>query len=307
MKRIILRLEGGLGNQLFQYAFAKALQKMLGGKIMFDLHTFKSDDQRNISLHHLNLNEDSLINKNTASNNVFIFFFRIWFIIINSLTLKKRNDISRKIRSFCGVFYQIEPNYSNYIYCSPFPVKYIIGNWMSEKYFLNIKSSIKEEFTVKTKPNKENFDLINKIQNENSICVHIRRGDYTNSQWASKLLICDYNYYCKAIDIMNSKIKNAVFYIFSNNNDDINWIKKNYKFNVEVNYIELNNPDYEELRLMYNCKHFIISNSSFSWWASYLSSHEDKIIIAPSKWNNNIWDMKDIYLDHWIKIENSNE
>ena len=104
----------------------------------------------------------------------------------------------------------------------------------------------------------------------------------------------------KFIDIMKEKVKNPVFYIFS---DDIEWVKENIDFKTEVKYITGNNKNYEELRLMYTCKHFIISNSSFSWWAQYLTDNKNRITSAPSKWFRNQNQKVDIYEDDWILIE----
>ena len=99
---------------------------------------------------------------------------------------------------------------------------------------------------------------------------------------------------------MKKKVKNAKFYIFS---DDINWVKNNIDFGCDVTFVEGNNPNYEELRLMYTCKHFIISNSSFSWWAQHISSNPKKVVIAPNKWFNNKDQVCDIFEENWIKIE----
>ena len=91
------------------------------------------------------------------------------------------------------------------------------------------------------------------------------------------LNICDYNYYLKSMEYISNKVDSPVFYIFSNSSEDINWIKNNYDFSMyNTVYVDLNNPDYEELRLMYNCKHFIISNSTFSWWGQYLCNNPEK-------------------------------
>ncbi len=103
---------------------------------------------------------------------------------------------------------------------------------------------------------------------------------------------------------------NPVFYIFSNNENDLEWIKKNYHFKdtvkqreIKLKYVNLKNSDYEELRLMYNCKHFIISNSTFSWWGAYLSSYPKKIVIAPERWNLALENDDSIYLSDWIKLK----
>ena len=103
---------------------------------------------------------------------------------------------------------------------------------------------------------------------------------------------------------ITEQVENPVFYVFSNSSDDINWIKENYDFSdYNVEYVDLNNPDYEELRLMYSCKHFIISNSTFSWWAQYLCENENKIVIAPSEWNRHFDDCSGIYMPEWQVIE----
>jgi hypothetical protein len=173
---------------------------------------------------------------------------------------------------------------------------------MSESFFVNISETLKRELKFKTPPSLKNLKFLSELKINNSVCVHIRRGDYTNNQWESKLLVCEFDYYENAMNYISIKESNPVFYIFSNSNDDINWIKQNYKFSFLVKYVELNNPDYEELRLMTHCNHFILSNSSFSWWASYLADNPNKIVIAPEKWNNGQWNMKDIYLDSWILL-----
>ena len=110
--------------------------------------------------------------------------------------------------------------------------------------------------------------------------------------------MCDLPYFHKAIDIMKNRLNNPVFYLFS---DDIDWAKSHLK-NEEINFVDEKTKDYEQLRLMYNCKHFIMSNSTFSWWAQYLSENPDKIVIAPAKWMPYDTEKRDIYQDNWILI-----
>ncbi len=306
-KFIVLRLEGGLGNQLFQYAFAKAVQKKYGGQILFDLYAIKKDNQRDISLHHLNLKESQI--KTNTPQKLVIYYSRFkYFFIVGGISRWFRGNLKkRKFLSLVGVFKQNSTLFENYLFKSFSPFKYISGNWMSENYFTLEREFIKKELKVLTKSSSNNKKMISQLNLENSVCVHIRRGDYTNSNWAKQLLVCNFNYYNKAISYLNKKVDNPIFYVFSNSNEDIKWIKENYKFNTNVNYVELNNPDYEELRLMYNCKHFILSNSSFSWWASYLSENINKIIVAPSKWNTGIYNMEAVYLESWHIINIDNE
>ena len=102
---------------------------------------------------------------------------------------------------------------------------------------------------------------------------------------------------------MAEKLKNPVFYIFSNNSEELMWIKENYRLGeYDIRYVDQKHSDYEELRMMYHCKHFIISNSTFSWWAQYLASNQEKVVIAPSKWNNEE-NAEDIYMPGWEIVE----
>ena len=172
--------------------------------------------------------------------------------------------------------------------------------YQSEEFFRPIKEQIIQELKIKTAPSEENEKLISKISRENSVCVHIRLGDYLLPEW-KMLQVCDEQYYYRGIDYMLKNVENPTFYIFSNTSEDIDYLRKNYHFPCEVTYVNLNNPDYEELRLMYNCKHFVISNSTFSWWAQYLCENENKIVIAPKKWSVDD-KKKDIYQKNWIRI-----
>ena len=139
--------------------------------------------------------------------------------------------------------------------------------------------------------------LLHQIKNCNAVAISMRLGeDYTNS----KLLnVCNEDYYYKAIDYIDKSIKDAVYFIFS---DRIDFAKSKFNFKHNVYFID-GFKDYESLRLMYSCKHFIIANSSFSWWGSYLSSNSKKIVVAPSKWYNDDIEKSHIYLDSMILID----
>jgi len=302
MRFIILRLEGGLGNQLFQYAFARSMQKKYNGKIIFDTHSYKKDPQRSKSLDNFILN-DNVVIKNNNFIECIIIIIRIYKnILVRILKFIRVKSIYRlKILLFFGLYVQESSNYVNNIGFCASPFIYIHGNWMSENYFKGFSDLVKEDLKGLTKLRPRNLSLARKMKNENSICIHIRRGDYTNSTWSAKLLVCNFEYYKKAIELIVSCLKEPIFYIFSNNSEDIQWIKNNYRFNnsLKINYIDLKNSDYQELMLMKECKHFILSNSSFSWWASYLNEYSKSIVVAPSRWNNNIWDLSDIYRPNW--------
>lgn len=181
--------------------------------------------------------------------------------------------------------------------------KKVIGYYQSEKYFAKYKDIIQSELKVTKEPSKENQHLIQEISACNAVCVHIRRGDYVSNSKNAALVVCNESYYQRAMKYMTERVENPVFYVFSDNNDEIEWIKSNYHFeDYQVRYVMLNNPDYEELRLMYHCKHFIIANSTFSWWGAYLSDNQQKIIVAPTVWNKDYLERVDTYTDDMIRM-----
>lgn len=180
--------------------------------------------------------------------------------------------------------------------------KRVIGYYQSEKYFCKYKNIIRQEVRVIKEPSEQNKEMLQEIDGCNAVCVHIRRGDYVSNSKNAALVVCDESYYKKAMKYIAERLENPVFYVFSDNNDEIEWIKENYHLGYEVRYVMLNNPDYEELRLMYHCKHFIIANSTFSWWGAYLSESKDKVVIAPKIWNKEYKGEVDLYTEDMIKL-----
>lgn len=277
---IELILYGGLGNQLFQYACARSIQiesknqPLIINTYLFSNYQFKP----------------SLIHFNIPNNIVFINKPRRFIRIIAQASQILGHDKLYKLLSPFGVYIwrlnkykKIEfKNRNNFLY----------GYFQTEQFFKKYSTLIKNELKIKNPPLESCF--YSKILNSNSVCMHIRRGDYIKNN----MIICDLPYYYKAIEIMKSKVNNPIFFVFS---DDIEWTKNNLLIN-ELIYIDEKNKDYNELALMYSCKHFIISNSTFSWWGQYLSINPNKVVIAPSKWMPKDKEKRDIYQNNWILI-----
>lgn len=308
---ITVNLMGGMGNLMFQYAYGRALEEKYKEKLVFNqqfmnlicLGVFHRPNTNN-ALRHLN------IPANIKYKNSILGYISGVKDTIKFLNYRKRNNGKYLYgqKSFTKMTkrgYFFTDDYLSYYKENVIIAdkKYVIGGFNSLKYFENIQDKIHKELKVITPPSKENQEMIKKIQKNTSVCVHIRRGDYVSNTKNSSFVVCNQDYYKKGMNYITSHIKNPVFYIFSDNNKEINWIKYNYKFDYPVNYVELNNPDYEELRLMYSCKHFIISNSTFSWWASFLSDNKQKIVIAPNPWNNNYNAKFDIYTDYMTILD----
>ena len=142
--------------------------------------------------------------------------------------------------------------------------------------------------------NEENSILLADIKQSESVCVHIRLGDYLKYAAIYDVLVPDY--YEKGIEYIKNKVREPKFFVFS---DEPDKAKLRLAFLENAVFINHHNPGYEDLRLMMNCKHFIIPNSTFSWWAQYLCRNPNKIVIAPKKWFNGL-PYCDILMENWI-------
>jgi len=294
-KQITLRLAGGLGNQMFEYCALRSfmLEHNLKGNISLKGITNKTHNV--YSLNHFYINKEVEIKETETIKskiNHLIYGFYCVFLV------RKKNgfQIMKKVQPILNYFgfYCVPDGYMD-LQGSTSKNQVMVGYYQSLKYFDKYKEILKEELTVKEKILPRNKKILENIEKNNSVCIHIRRGDYVGSNHQ----VCTIEYYLKAIQEIKKHVNNPKFFVFS---DDISWVKENINFKEDVTYIEGNNPNYEELRLMYSCKHFIISNSSFSWWAQYLTKNKKRITIAPSKWFQNPNQKVDIYEDDWIII-----
>ncbi|MGB9927471.1 MAG: alpha-1,2-fucosyltransferase [Methanosarcina sp.] len=290
---IIVKLTGGLGNQMFQYALGRQLAVKNNTTLKLDIQGFKDYKLRNYDLNFFNILEnlatpDDLSGVISSSDKLISKIGK--HIGIGLKGIQQIKYIKEQTFSFQPETLNLKDNV------------YLDGYWQSEKYFSDIKDIIRKDFTVKNVPNTANESIMKEITECVSVSIHIRRGDYvsnpTTSQYHGFLGL---EYYQKAMRLMLEKVGNPHFFVFS---DDPEWASENIKTNCPITYIEHNGvKNYEDLRLMSTCKHHIIANSSFSWWGSWLSINEEKIVIAPKKWfNANTSDTKDLYLNSWYKI-----
>lgn len=319
---ISLVIKDGLGNQLFQYAFARYLQELykergIVEEIAINPLYMNTNDFRKVSLHHFKLNEHvRFMDEGEQRKDLIDFKLKVllangvdlipWKITKTHKPLGQEKFIKRAIK---GMYYTYDPQTNFGAPLSSAKVKYVFGCYQGVENFKPIKEIIKDEFQVVTPMKVESQKVLDNIIANESVCLHIRRGDYLNDRWKN-LQVCNFDYYNDALNEVLSKVDKPVFYVFSNSHDDIEWIKNNYHFVNRINdkplhvfYVDLENQDYEELNLMKNCKHFIISNSTFSWWAAFLSENSKKLVCAPERWNLTYTDDSSIYLDGWSKIK----
>lgn len=295
---------GGLGNQMFQYAYIYSRLNDIDKKsVKVIMHRNINEDHREFSLNNYrcSIKFEIMDEKNAERKySKYLFVRRLLCYIMKKFrftSLKKAVILSKFGIIFSPEIYEYYPDLI---------IKkdsYIEGAFQNWRYFEAIKDELKQEFIPKTSLSKECKELIEMMKISNSVCVHIRRGDYLNSYYASTLAVCDNKYYNAAINLIEEQVANPEFFVFTNTHEDHVWIKNNYKFKGNVHYVDLNNPDYIELFMMSNCKHFIISNSTFSWWAQYLSSYDNKLVVAPSIWYRGNRTATEIYMPDWKIID----
>jgi hypothetical protein len=286
---VIVKLKGGIGNQMFQYAAAKRLTYLLGSELKLDITDFPDHNNRTFSLECFNI-DIQLANTHEINS---LKYCKETFMdrILNKALKPGPNYILEQQTGFCPEILELHDGV------------YLEGYWQSEKYFKDIESTIRNNFTFKTPPKGNSMKISRLIKSTESISIHVRRGDYINNPKTKDTHgTCSTDYFEKALEYFSEFDKNFHLFIFS---DDLPWAKANLNFSHEVTFVSNNDNDFEDLRLMSLCKHNIIANSSFSWWGAWLNNHSDKTIIAPSQWfkNQNYIDA-DLLPENWIRVDN---
>lgn len=298
---VTVKLQGGIGNQMFQYAAAKVLALKNNTGVILDLATlnhrisgrnyvFRTYD---LDLLTVKANLTLLSRLSFAVNNLSFLLSRL--LIMVRIKLRPNSVIIEK------------ENYSfDSSLLSHNDGVYLDGYWQSYKYFEGYNNEIRAEFKFKQTLSGNAKAIGSMIELSNSVAINIRRDDYVKNMSNLEFFgFMDKNYYNVAINIINSSVTDPYFFIFT---DDLAWARNNFEFLKRKTIIgpELDSNRYvDKLHLMTLCKHFIIPNSTFAWWGAWLSSNPDKIVIAPKKWvtdpiiNANT---KDLIPEDWLRI-----
>lgn len=290
----IIKLKGGLGNQLFQYAFAYLIQKLTAEPVKLDMTSFmdRIDDpirkprimKLSISIPVASPQDISRVCKFKHEGDILTFKYRALTLLENALNKA----------------YYWEKNRA---YVDPQTIKqyqYFDGFWQSWRYVETVWQELNKELVPNYPLHSSTWKMINEVSTVNSVFIGIRKGDYTAE--AAHYGSFGNNYFQKAMAYVAEYVKSPVFYIFSN---DIAWVKKNINFsNRTVVFREPKDivDDFEDLFIMAACKHAIIVNSTYHWWGAKLNDHPAKIVVAPKKW---FFDDKpiDIVPPHWVQLE----
>lgn len=284
---IVVRLIGGLGNQMFQYAAAKSLAAHLSTDFCLDVRGFSHYNLRNYGLGKWNINARVATDKDL--NRYPEGFRRFMEVISKFFDFKTRFYIERKF-SYNHDFFYLKDNV------------HLNGYFQSQKYFYMIRNELLKDFSLHQGLNGNNKLIAELAQGSNSVMIHIRRGDYVSNPHSLNYHgICSLGYYENAIGLIKSRVDSPRFFVFS---DDMDWVRSNLKLGDNVIYVEGNMVEPEiDIYLMSLCKHHIIANSSFSWWGAWLSQC-DGIVIAPTPWfDNKTLSTVDLLPAKWVQLE----
>lgn len=186
-------------------------------------------------------------------------------------------------------FYPFEKTAAKHIFAS--------GWFQSEKYFHDVTPAIRKELRVREVSSDTVRLLADRMNHENSVCVHIRRGDYIGHPCFD---VCTEAYYRRAVALIRERVEKPVLYVFSNSPMELDWIRANYAFLEDAHFVKEGKDELDDLYLMYHCRHHVISNSTFSWWGSYMKL-QDGLTVCPDRWINEEM-QQDILLDDWIRL-----
>lgn len=290
----IVNIIGGIGNQMFQYAFALSLkEKFPDEEIKLDISHFHG-----YGLHNgfeIEKVFGSLLPIATKKNLKKITYYSPNY---------KISRILRRVFGYKRTEFK-EPSLFTYwgdkVYSIDYDC-YYEGSWQNEKYFKNIENIIRNAFVFKHNLDERNNLLLKSIQSTNSVAIHVRRGDYLLEEAYKN--ICDFAYYINAIKYIKDNVDNPTFYIFSN---DADWCKINILplcGSAEVIDWNDGSESWKDMYLMSLCNHNIIAHSSFSWWSAWLNIRKNKIVVSPRKWFNKKGIIETPQLKDWILMDN---
>lgn len=291
---IVVQLTGGLGNQLFQYSAAKALSLHHKVPLKLDISSFYRNELPDLEVpRNFELNNFPAIKDNIITTEELKTIF---------ILTEKKNILNKLKPAYKKPIYE-EPHfhYDKNFFKSKSKVL-LKGGWQSEKYFGAYKTELKKILQLDKSLIINVIEQGEIIKTQNSVSIHVRRGDYLRKQiileWHG---VMEQEYYKNAFDLLSSKISNIKVYYFT---DDPEWVSQNLVPIFSGEIISLRTKShYEDLYLMSQCKHNIIANSSFSWWGAWLNAHTNNIVIAPNKWfGNGPSDTQDLLPDGWYKI-----
>lgn len=274
----VIKLTGGLGNQLFQYAFGQHLARKEQCEVFYDISSFNNQpdflDKRKFELSCIDL-KIPIINDTNFNNFQALSRNKKIVSSLKHLIYGSKCDFLR-IPEYLTPISNFLPHYMHN--------KYYSGYWQTYKYLQSADMHTEQGFNLKKEYESQllNTHYKKEINSSNSISLQVRRGDYLNVG----NVICDLDYYKKSVRYFANKISNPVYFVFS---DDIAWCRRELDLDAQLIFLEPNlQLPFEDMKLMSLCKHHIIVNSSYGWWGGMLNYKNRKIIVSPKRWKNEL-------------------
>ena len=293
-------LIGRLGNQLFIYAAARAVSLEQGRKMIFSDYDYTLWHNEN-RLNCFRLSEDVSYQKClslTTKQKIGNFIYRLLSRHKDTNQVAEMEEKNQWIFRLFDMFMCQE----GYIHPIDFSCVnlFMFGYFQCDRFFKRYEDVIRKELTFRTDIFSKDARILGEeiSANPKSVCIHIRRGDYLNDPIFN---VCNTDYYHHAIEKMAALTKDASYYVFSDNIEEVKGLFSKYS-NLHFSYIDAKYTDQESMYLGSCCKHFIMTNSSYSWWMQFLSNNTKKNVIAPSRWFG-VERPCNIYQDNWILIE----
>ena len=294
---IIAEIFAGLGNQMFQYAAARAVAGQLGVPLKLNTNGFRSDALRQFELHHFR------ISAGIATDREIDAFMNPRETVYERVVNRLKPAVQRR-----QVIREQHCRYENEL-AEATTHTYLFGHWQSEWYFRSQAAVIRRDFTFAQPAQGANQAFEEQIRRTpNAVSLHIRRTDYLDHPL---MYPCPVDYYQAAIETVRARTGTPHFFVFS---DDPAWTRQHIRIPEPcgVTYVTHNQREssYEDLRLMRSCAHHIISNSTFAWWGAWLNASPGKLVVAPRQWfregalwyNGEVADARDVLPESWIKI-----
>ena len=294
MSEVVVRLVGGLGNQLFQYATARAIAARNNAGLVFDLSWFPTVSDRAYALAPFGVSAKILQGAPVMqTSKLQSLWNRLAHRLIRGSGLKKYG---------CPVFAERHFHFDLVVLDVRAPI-YLDGYFQSERYSSDCADLIREELRLVAPPARNAQEILEMIRSSEAVCLHVRRGDYVaNATTQAFHGTCSLDYYREGFAVAAEGMRNPTIYVFS---DEPSWVQENLKLDVPTVIVDIHGPEqaHEDLRLMAACRNFVIANSSFSWWAAWLGEHSSKRVVAPKQWFASATnDTRDLLPADWVRI-----
>lgn len=329
MSKKIVKLNGGLGNQMFQYAFAVALGRKWQDEVLFDFSYFKETSNDIVVVRPFELGIFNTDCKPASDEDLTQIIDKSERTLIEKVAwdwfkIKKYKPATNILRQSSAYIFEKK-------FLTQPDAYYYDGYFQNEKYFKHCRSELLQHFSLKESLGGKCAETLEQIKGTNSVSIHVRRGDYVTLESANTLHgLCSLEYYKQAIEYIAKKVPTRMsasapsplvgegeflgedtsfrnsgegyyphFFLFS---DDVEWVVQNLKIDYPYTVVDFNQDNgFLDMELMKNCKHNIVANSSFSWWGAWLNENPEKIVVAPKKWLA-INEKCDIVPSEWVKL-----